>query len=151
MEIQNSFQTLSNNEEVILNPPDIIDNEQFNSINQLDYNLFLESLIELNVTNWTTIQNNCYEGIQWIGEPTATKEEVDQKIEELRQNLPMQVLRRERDLRIASTDWWVLPDRTPTPEQLSYRQALRDLPENVTPVLTEDKTGVTGFDWPEKP
>jgi hypothetical protein len=151
MEVQNSFQTLPNNEEFILDHPKIIDNEQFNVINQLDYGLFLDALIELNATNWSKIENNCYEGIEWIGEPTATKEEVDQKIEELRPNLPMQILRKERDFRISETDWWVLPDRAPTPEQLSYRQALRDLPENVTPILTEDKTGITGFDWPEKP
>lgn len=42
-------------------------------------------------------------------------------------------LRKTRDVMIAETDWWVLPDRTPTPAQLAYRQALRDITENFDP------------------
>jgi len=53
------------------------------------------------------------------------------------------MVRAERNGLLAATDWWVLPDRTPTQAQLDYRSALRDLPQqdgfpdNVT--------------WPEKP
>lgn len=36
--------------------------------------------------------------------------------------------RTQRDALLAETDWWVLPDRTVTQEQLDYRQALRDVP-----------------------
>lgn len=67
------------------------------------------------------------------------------------------IARQERDLKIAETDWWVLPDRTPTQAQLDYRQALRDLPdsENWNPVLTWDdatSTGeLSGVTWPTKP
>jgi len=53
------------------------------------------------------------------------------------------LLREERDRRIAETDWWVLADRTPTDEQLAYRQALRDLPANTT----DPENPV----WPTKP
>lgn len=118
---------------------------------RLDSIIFIEALVELNATNLIKIQGECYEGIEWIGEPTITKEQFESKIEELIQNKPMEVLRKERNLRIAETDWWVLPDRTPTPEQLAYRQALRDLPDNVSPVFNENRTGITGFDWPQKP
>jgi len=52
-------------------------------------------------------------------------------------------LRAERDKRLTETDWWVLPDRAPTQEQLDYRQALRDLPAN-----TEDPKNPV---WPVKP
>ena len=38
--------------------------------------------------------------------------------------------RAERNRYLAETDVWVLADRTATPEQLAYRQALRDLPAN---------------------
>lgn len=48
-----------------------------------------------------------------------------------------------RDRLIKETDWWVLPDRTATQEQLDYRQALRDI------------TSQAGFPhditWPTKP
>jgi len=40
----------------------------------------------------------------------------------------MAMLREERDALLTASDWMVLPDRTPTDEQLAYRQALRDLP-----------------------
>lgn len=43
-------------------------------------------------------------------------------------------VRQERDRLIAETDWWVLPDRNPTPEQLAYRQALRDITNNFDPL-----------------
>lgn len=52
-------------------------------------------------------------------------------------------LRRERDVRIAATDWWVLPDRTPTPEQLAYRQALRD--------ITQQYSTLSDAVWPTQP
>ena len=49
-----------------------------------------------------------------------------------------EAIRAERDRLITETDWWVVADRTPTQEQLNYRQALRDItdqasfPESVT-------------------
>lgn len=62
------------------------------------------------------------------------------------------LLRVERNKLLTQTDWWAVPDRTMTPEQIAYRQALRDLPNNSTPTLTVngelDKSSVT---WPVKP
>ena len=52
-------------------------------------------------------------------------------------------LRFERDQLIAETDWWVLPDRTPTQAQLDYRQALRD--------ITDTYTSIDDVVWPVKP
>jgi hypothetical protein len=52
-------------------------------------------------------------------------------------------LRKERDKKIAETDWWVLPDRTPTQDQLDYRQALRD--------ITQTSTSIYDVVWPNKP
>ena len=54
-----------------------------------------------------------------------------------------EVLRAERDKRIAETDWWASSDRTMTAEQTAYRQALRDLPAN-----TADPANPI---WPTKP
>jgi len=42
-------------------------------------------------------------------------------------NYDLAELREERDRLISKTDWWVLPDRTPTDAQKNYRQALRDI------------------------
>ena len=86
-----------------------------------------------------------------VGEPiysgrwVLTKTVVDLTDEEIAARLTAKEaeVRKERDKLIAETDWWVLPDRTATDEQLAYRQALRDIssqegfPYNVT--------------WPTKP
>lgn len=72
---------------------------------------------------------------------------IQAKIAELEAAEPMRLLRIERDRLIQQTDWWVLPDRTATPAQLAYRQALRDLPANSTPTLDENGN-LTGVEWP---
>lgn len=102
---------------------------------------------------WTMVDYD-YNQLQWFSEdiPKPTILEVEAKIAELRAAEPMRRLRVERDRLIAETDWWVLPDRTPTSQQLAYRQALRDLPENSTPVLDPTtRLGISGVTWPTKP
>jgi hypothetical protein len=79
--------------------------------------------------------------------PQPTEEEIQAKIAELEAAEPLRQLRSERDRLIQQTDWWVLPDRTATPAQLAYRQALRDLPANSTPALDENGN-LTGVEWP---
>ena len=74
-------------------------------------------------------------------------EQIQAKIAELEAAEPMRLLRIERDRLIQQTDWWVLPDRTATPAQLAYRQALRDLPANSNPALDENGN-LTGVEWP---
>ena len=53
------------------------------------------------------------------------------------------LLRRKRDQLISDTDWWVLPDRTPTQAQLNYRQALRD--------ITNTYSTLGAVVWPDQP
>lgn len=95
-----------------------------------------------------------YNTLEWFSEDITkpTRAQVDAKIAELQAAEPMRILRKERDRLIAETDWWVLADRTPTDEQLAYRQALRDLPSTATPVLDDTtKLGISGVTWPTKP
>jgi len=95
-----------------------------------------------------------YNQLQWLSPdiPKPTILEVEAKIAELRAAEPLRLLRIERDRLIAETDWWVLPDRTPTSEQLAYRQSLRDLPSTATPVLdSTTRLGISGVTWPTKP
>jgi len=102
---------------------------------------------------WVEV-NNDYNQLEWFSTdiPKPTRAQVDAKIEELKAAEPMRLLRIERDRLIAETDWWVLPDRTPTDEQLAYRQALRDLPDTATPVLdSSNRLGISGVTWPTKP
>jgi hypothetical protein len=83
-------------------------------------------------------------------QPQPTEEQIQAKIAELTAAEPMRQLRQQRDQLLSATDWWVLPDRTPTQAQLAYRQALRDLPATASPALDEDGN-LTGVTWPTKP
>ena len=76
---------------------------------------------------------------------------VQAKIAELEAAEPMRLLRAERDRRIALTDWWVLPDRTPTQAQLDYRQALRDLPTNSPNAAIDENGQLINVTWPTEP
>ena len=112
------------------------------------------ALLELAPGALWSVRDEDYNQIQWNSPdiPKPTILEVESKIAELKAALPMRLLREERDKLIAETDWWVLPDRTPTDDQLAYRQALRDLPTTATPVLDPTtRLGISGFDWPTKP
>jgi len=87
-----------------------------------------------------TIQNHVYAGLIWHDTETTkpTEEEVNAKITELNNAEPMRLLRVERDIRLAETDWMALSDSpTMSDEWKVYRQALRDLPASASPALTE--------------
>jgi hypothetical protein len=56
---------------------------------------------------------------------------------------PMKLLRAERDLRIAQTDWWASSDLTMSTERTAYRQALRD--------ITKSYNSLDDVVWPTKP
>lgn len=80
-----------------------------------------------------------------VDEDAITKE-----VSKLLAEVPMRLLREERNRRIVETDWWVLPDRTTSQAQKDYRQALRDLPSNAEPQLDENGQ-LTNVTWPTKP
>lgn len=73
----------------------------------------------------------------------VTWSQVSAKLTELRNEAPLQELRKVRNQKLAETDWWVLPDRTATQAQLDYRQALRD--------ITDTYTSLDDVVWPTKP
>ena len=63
---------------------------------------------------------------------------------------PMRLLRQERDLRLAATDWWASSDLTMSSDRTTYRQALRDLPANQTPTINSEGA-LQNVTWPTKP
>ena len=62
------------------------------------------------------------------------------------EEIAMELLKKERIIALAETDHWCLSDRTPTAEQLAYRQAIRDMPTTISnyPIIDPN-------DWPTKP
>ena len=118
-------------------------------------NHFIAQAISILAPNasWS-MEDYDYNLLIWRSEdiPKPTILEVEAKAAELKAAEPMRLLRIERDRLIAETDWWVLPDRTPTQAQLDYRQALRDLPDTSSPVLDgTNRIGISGVSWPVKP
>ena len=51
-------------------------------------------------------------------------------------------VREKRNALLAETDYWCLNDHATTQEQLDYRQALRDIPQ---------QSGFPNVTWPTKP
>ena len=73
----------------------------------------------------------------------VTWSQVINKKNELIAAEPMRLLREERNIKLAETDWWALSDLTMTDAQKKYRQDLRD--------ITKSATSLDDVTWPEKP
>ena len=100
------------------------------------------------------LTNEDYNQLEWHSPdiPKPTRAQVEAKIEELKAAEPMRLLRVHRDKLLSETDWWAVSDRTMTSEQSAYRQALRDLPDNSSPILdNKSELGISGVTWPTKP
>ena len=94
---------------------------------------------------WANI-GSTIDSIVWRDEHETTEEEriaIQAKFDEVDVERELINLRHVRDSLIAETDWWVMPDRTATDEQIAYRQALRD--------ITDTYTSLEDVVWPEKP
>ena len=79
-----------------------------------------------------------------------TEEAIQAKLNELQNAEPIRVMREQRNLKLAETDWWCCSDQTPTQAQLNYRVALRNLPSTESPSF-DDNGKLTNVNWPEKP
>ena len=100
-----------------------------------------------------------YEGIEWSETNSQTKpteEELNAKVAELNAAEPFNLLRQERNKRIAETDWTQLKDIDldiiRERNWKNYRQALRDLPSKSNPKLDSfGKLDMSSITWPVKP
>ena len=72
-----------------------------------------------------------------------TWDQIQAKVTELENGLPLEQVRDYRNILLAETDWWANSDLTITAEQTAYRQALRD--------ITDTYTSLDDVVWPTKP
>ena len=79
----------------------------------------------------------------------VTWTQVSDKMTALDNAAPMKELRRQRDLKLAETDFHGMSDNTMSDAMTTYRQALRDITTQ-TPGLDSDGN-LTGITWPTKP
>ena len=94
-----------------------------------------------------------YSGLNWLDskqtQPTET--EVNSKISELDIAEPMRLLRIERDVRIAKTDWRASSDLTLADAWKTYRQALRDITTQTPKLDSNYQLDLTSVTWPTEP
>ena len=122
-----------------------------------------EVLINLGY-EWTNIENDStkdiYDNIIWKDDSNkATRDEVYNKLTELQNIKALKILREDRNRLLFDCDYLAMPDyphSTDTIKQawLTYRQALRDLPENSSPQLGdyfETDFTLTNVTWPTPP
>jgi len=107
-------------------------------------------MIEYKIKALENLRADCAWAIQegelkWLDKNQAapTEVEIQAEIDRLTAEQPMVELRKERNRRLAETDYLALPDVTMSDEMRTYRQALRDLPAN-----TSDPANPV---WPVKP
>ena len=83
----------------------------------------------------------------------VTWKQVSDKMATIDAAAPMVELRKQRDAKLAETDWTALSDVTLSDNMKTYRQALRDLPasndgKNAT---LKDDGSLDNVKWPQKP
>ena len=96
--------------------------------------------------NGTAIESSDEEkwGVTW--------KQVSDKMAAIDAAAPMKELRKQRDAKLAETDWTALSDVTMTDNMKTYRQALRDLPASNDGKNATLKDGVLeNVKWPQKP
>ena len=101
-----------------------------------------------------TLRGSDYSGLEWFdsNQTKPTETEINSKISELNNAEAMKLLRIERDVRIAKTDWRASSDITLADAWKTYRQALRDLPASATPKLNSQyELDLTSVTWPTEP
>ena len=113
-----------------------------------------DALSRLNPGAEYIVRGDVYSGIEWLdsGQTKPTETEINNKITELDDAEAMNLLREERDRRIALTDWRASSDLTLTSAWGTYRQALRDLPASASPKLDSNyNLDLTSVTWPTEP
>ena len=114
-----------------------------------------DAIVALRPNSDYIVRGDTYSGLEWDSNNTQTKpteEEVNAKFTELKNELPIKLLREERDRRLKETDWRASSDLIIPEEWKIYRQRLRDLPAGNSPDLNSDDTlDMTSVNWPTPP
>jgi len=121
--------------------------------------MLIDALQALYPSRPWTVRNNVYEGIVWDDDDTIsrpTKERVEAKLKEMidAYDPALNFLRRQRNSKLQSTDFLMVPDFPYPSEDIreawkTYRRNLRNITATVTPSLDED--GQLVVTWPSPP
>ena len=99
------------------------------------------------------LRGSDYSGLEWMdsSQTKPTETEVNSKISELDNAEAMRLLRIERDIRIAKTDWRASSDVTLADAWKTYRQALRDITTQTPKLGSDYELDLTSVTWPTEP
>jgi hypothetical protein len=103
--------------------------------------------------------NGSYESMYWSPENTAAlppKSILLEKLAVLEKEYPMQLLRSERNSRLAKSDWIAIKyytmNKVVPQNWVQYFQSLRDLPSLSSPTLnSKGQLDLTSVSWPTEP
>lgn len=91
--------------------------------------------------------------LRQIGNDNPTESHIENARNGLTNALKLKIIRKIRDEKLAKTDWWASSDLTMSPEQLAYRQALRDITSNISidSIELDEGGNVLNVNWPIDP
>ena len=112
-----------------------------------------QALLSLRPAAEWVLEGEDYSGLEWLdsSQTKPTETEVNSKISELDNAEPMRLLRIERDIRIAKTDWRASSDLTLSDAWKTYRQALRDITTQTPKLDSNYELDLTSVTWPTEP
>ena len=111
------------------------------------------ALLKLKPGAQWNLSGDDYSGLTWLdsSQTKPTETEINSKISELDRQEAMELLRVERDIRIAKTDWRASVDLTLTDAWKTYRQALRDITKQTPQLNSVYELDLTSVTWPTEP
>lgn len=105
------------------------------------------------------VRDDDYDQIEWLSPeiPKPNWNQIESKINELKQIQSMKYLRQERDRLLSESDWIVIKSQEqgqPVPQDwVNYRQQLRDITLTANPIIDGNAAPIyiSGVTWPTKP
>lgn len=117
---------------------------------QTFYSAIVEHFVEGTDYQWTDGQPKNYDNLVWLTGDKPEEQFFTNIVNEDNQALLLEDVRKQRNERIAKTDWRFRSDLVPSQEWVDYCQALRDLPSDTTNFFM-DANGVSIITWPQEP
>jgi hypothetical protein len=120
----------------------------------------IEKLFPMNI-NWN-MRGDTYDDIIWLDKtiPKPSEDVINEAMEELKIEYAYEILRKERNEKLAACDYLFVNDYPHESEEIknlwiTHRQKLRDITTSQIPVYNVDeifrRSFITGIDWPVQP
>jgi len=109
--------------------------------------MIIEAILKINPNAQVSVNNDDINKITWHnGTTPISKADIQAQFSAVEFDMAIEEVRRKRNKLLAETDHLALSDNTLSDAMATYRQALRDITDDVTTL--DDIDGIT---WPTKP